>query len=104
MTIFLAVLLVSAGAARGQELRPYEPPPSRVPRIEQHQAPVKAAPPSVDEAVYERFRSDVQMMDPPTRRRLTDAIQKRLDRARQENRDEEARYNERLLGILGSIR
>jgi hypothetical protein len=58
----------------------------------------------VDEAVYERFRSDVLLMDPPTRRRLTDAIQKRLDRARQENRDEEARYNERLLGILGSIR
>jgi hypothetical protein len=60
--------------------------------------------PTVDEAVYERFRADVQKLEPTARKKLAEVLQQQLQQARQEGRYEEVRYNERLLGILESIR
>lgn len=101
---FLVVATLVAPAASAQELRPYQPPSGRSLRFDQLQGAAQSSAPVVDEAVYERFRVDVQRMDAASRMRLATALQQRLDRARQDQRYEEARYNERLLGILGSIR
>jgi hypothetical protein len=98
----LVAVFLSAAPARPQALRPYDPPSTRLQRAEPYQAPAPRA--LVDEAVYERFRADVQKMDPTTRKKLADALRQRLDRARQASREAEVRHDERLLGILGSLR
>jgi hypothetical protein len=104
LTVMLVSPLVSPKEGSSQDLRPYEPPSARPPRQDLYQSPAQMPRPTVDEAVYERFRNDVQKMTPANRKRLTDAIQQRLERAREAGRTEEVRHNERLLGILGSLR
>jgi hypothetical protein len=99
--IISAVIVMSVGVVSPQPLRPYDPPGFRP---QQFQAPPPTPRPAVDEAVYERFRVDVQNMAPPERKKLEDSLRERRERARQEGRDEEVRHNERLLGILASVR
>ena len=102
--IISTLIVMSVGVVSPQPLRPYEPPSIRSPEYQQYQAPPLTLRPTVDEAVYERFRTDVQKMAPPERKKLEDSLRERLERARQAGRDGEIRHNERLLEILASIR
>ena len=102
--IFLIAMLMGLKSSAAQDLRPYEPPGTRLPRQDINQSPAQTVRPPVNDAVYEQFRAEVQRMTPTTRKRLTEAVQLRLERAREAGRSEEVTHNERLLGILGSIR
>jgi len=102
--VLVVMMLLCPKESTSQALRPYEPPGIRLQPQDSYQSPAQMARPRVNEEVYGQFRTEVRQMTSANRKRLTDAVQQRLDRARQAGRSEEVIHNERLLGILGSIR
>jgi hypothetical protein len=95
-------IVMAIAVASAQDLRPYEPPSTRIPRYQQ-QAPSSAPRLTVDDTVYERFRNDIQNMDPTEQKKLAASLRQQLKRAQQEGRYGEARYHERLLEILERV-